>query len=69
MINHTDEVIDYVGLDGMCYDASGIRRGDGLGNTANVAPGETVEITVLFLSTTDCTSVKVQFDGLTRWFI
>ena len=67
--NHTDETINYVGVEGMCYDNSGVRRGDGLGNTTNVAPGETVEITVIFMSSDGCTTVKVQFDDLTGWFI
>jgi hypothetical protein len=63
--NNTSKLYSYVGLDGTCYSASGSILGTGFGNTANVAPGETVVVTMIFLSVPGCDNVKVRFDSLT----
>lgn len=56
----------YVGLTGVCKNAAGTVVGDGLGNTANVGPGEETVITMLFLNVPDCDHVTIQFDSLTN---
>jgi hypothetical protein len=56
----------YVGLKGVCMNAAGTVVGDGLGNTANVGPGEETVITMIFLNVPDCDHVTIQFDALTN---
>lgn len=63
--NNSDGLYSYVGLEGTCYSASGSVVGTGLGNTANVASGETAVITMIFLKVPGCDNVKVRFDALT----
>jgi hypothetical protein len=66
VINNSSELYSCVGLERTCYSASGGILGTGLGNTANVAPGETVVVTMIFLSVPGCDNVKVRFDALTE---
>lgn len=56
----------YVGLTGNCMNAAGTVVGDGLGNTANVGPGEETVVTMIFLNVPDCDHVTIRFDGLTN---
>lgn len=65
VINQSSRTFDYVGLDGTCRDASGRVVTKGIGNTLNLAPGETRVITVIFLSAAGCTDIEVEFDSLT----
>jgi hypothetical protein len=62
--NSTSKLYSYVGLDSTCYRASGGILGTGFGYTANVASGETVVVTMIFLSVPGCDNVKVRFDAL-----
>ncbi len=65
VVNQSGRIYPYIGLEGTCRDAGGGIVGTGLGNTANVAPGETVVITMIFFSVLGCTEIEVGFDALT----
>jgi hypothetical protein len=63
--NASGKLYSYVGVEGTCRDASGGILGTGIGNTMNVAAGETVVITMIIMGVPGCTDVDVRFDGLT----
>lgn len=66
VINHSDRLYKYVGIDATCTDGSGQVVAKGLGNELNVAAGEKVVITVIFMGAQGCDIVDVKFDGLTE---
>lgn len=65
--NNSGRLYPYIGLEGTCRNASGSIIGTGFGNTANVAPRETVVVTMLFLSVAGCDEVEVRIDALTGY--
>lgn len=68
IVNYSDKLFSYVGIDATCRNASGGVVATGLGNTMNVAPGETTTITVVMLAAQGCDRVEVKFDSLTGLF-
>ena len=65
VVNHSDKLYSYVGIDATCRNSSGQVVATGLGNTANVASGERTTITVVMLAAQGCTKVSAKFDSLT----
>ncbi len=65
IVNHSDELYSYVGLEATCRDVSGQAVATGIGNTMNLAPGETTKITIVIMSAQGCERVHVEFDDLT----
>lgn len=65
IVNHSDELFSYVGLEATCRNASGQVVATGIGNTMNLAPGEMTTITVVMMSAQGCERVQVEVDDLT----
>ncbi|MGI8486766.1 MAG: FxLYD domain-containing protein [Thermomicrobiales bacterium] len=66
--NVSGKTLSYVGVDATCRDSSGRVVATGIGNSLNLAPGDSTVLTVIFLSSSTCERVEVKTSPLTGAF-